>query len=380
MTATAPPDLHAEALRLAHELVRVNTSNPPGREAAAAAVAEAYLRERGVATQLQDLGDGRANLVARVPGGDAPALVFCGHLDTVTAEPADWTSDPWSPELRDGRLYGRGTVDMKGSVAVMTAVVAAVAASDIAPPGDVVLALVAGEEVDSAGASALAQTDALDGAGAIVVGEPTGMTIGIAHRGALWLEVVHDGRAAHGSQPQLGDNAVVKGLRWLGDPSSLESLVAAPPDPLLGSASISLNGFGGGGTTNIVPDRCRTVLDLRTIPGQDHDAIVRRLEDRKPAGTVRRLRDGIALSTPPDAAIVRCCQAVLRDHGVEPVVRGLPYLTDASVLCRLTDAEIVVFGPGDERLPHQADEYVETGALEFAGRVYFDLAVGGPRP
>jgi succinyl-diaminopimelate desuccinylase len=371
--------VHDEALALADALVRVNTANPPGREAEAAAVVHAYLQERGIDSRLQDLGDGRANLVARVRGGAARSLVLCGHLDTVTAESADWSSDPWSPEIRERRMFGRGTVDMKGSVAVMTAVLAAVAAADGPPPGDVVLALCAGEEVDSFGAAALADTDAFDGAGAVVVGEPTGMAIGIAHRGALWIEVVHEGVAAHGSQPQLGDNAVLKGIRWLGDPASLQELVAADPDPLLGPASISLNGFGGGGTTNIVPDRSRAVLDMRTIPGQDHDAIVQRLEAREPAGTVRRLRDGVALSTPEDAAIVRHCEAVLRDQGVEPVVRGLPYITDASVLSRITDADIVILGPGDMNLAHQKDEHIAVAALELAGEVFLELA-RGPRP
>ena len=122
MATTVPAlDVHAEARELARALVAVNTSNPPGREADAAVVAQAFLESHGVAARLQDLGNGRANLVARVPGGGGRSLVFCGHLDTVTAEPADWSSDPWQPDVREGRLYGRGTCDMKGAGAVMAA-------------------------------------------------------------------------------------------------------------------------------------------------------------------------------------------------------------------------------------------------------------------
>jgi succinyl-diaminopimelate desuccinylase len=364
-----------DVLELAQALIAIDTANPPGRERDAAVVVAAHLERRGVATELQDLGDGRANLVARVAGGGGRSLVLCGHLDTVPARREDWTTDPWIPEIRDGRLYGRGSCDMKGAVAMMAFVLAEVAAGPT-PPGDVVLALTAAEETDSMGATALGATAALRDAGAVLIAEPTDMTIGIAHRGALWLEIEHDGRAAHGSQPHLGDNAVLKALEWLGDPEELRELLSTEPHPLLGVGSVSLNAFGGGGATNVVPDRARTVLDLRTIPADDHDAIVATLAARSPSARITRLRDGVALATPAGAGIVERCREALAAHGVDPVVRGLPYMTDASALLPLTDADVVVLGPGSERIPHQADEHLSVADLDRCTSVYLDLVRG----
>lgn len=371
--------MSGEVAALARELVRIDTVNPPGSEERAAALLADRLDDAGLETRCQAVGPGRANVIARLRGRGGGTLVLSGHLDTVPATAEDWTVDPWAGAVRDGRLYGRGACDMKGAVAAMAVAVARIARSGERPPGDVVLALTAGEETDSAGARLLVESDAVEEPAAIVVGEPTGLDVALAHKGALWVEAAWTGRAAHGSQPQEGDNAATKLLRWLDPLAGLEALAGEGEHPLLGRATLSLNRLDAGRAPNVVPDRAAATLDYRTLPGADHARMLRALQDRRPAASLRVLRDCRPVETPGGApfaeAAVRCVRGVVPGAAV----RGLPYVTDASAFAARWDAPVVFVGPGDERLAHVADEWVALDALDRAAAVYERLARNGAR-
>ena len=140
--------LRAEAVGLLQELIRVNTVNPPGSETLAAELLRAYLEENGVACELYARDPARANLVARIPGsGHGPRLLLLSHTDTVLADPDEWTVDPWSAELKDGCVWGRGALDMKGQVAAAAVAIASLAREGFRPAGDLVFAATADEEV-----------------------------------------------------------------------------------------------------------------------------------------------------------------------------------------------------------------------------------------
>lgn len=368
-------------LELAQSLIRIDTANPPGREKEAAATLGSYLHERGVEVELHDLGSDRANLIARVPGtGSGRSLVLAGHLDTVWARREEWTVDPWEGVVKDDVLVGRGSCDMKGSVAAMATALTRIATEPLC--GDLVLVATAGEETDSFGAYALAGRGVLEAADGIVVGEPTRLEIGVCHKGLLWVEVETEGTAAHGSQPDKGVNAIQRLLEWLDPLAELEQLAEGIPHGRLGSGSVSLNMIAGGTAPNVVPDRASATLDFRTTPGADHGAILDALRSRSPAASLRVLRDSVPVSTPEDAELVQATVVAVRRVGEGgTTVRGLPYVTDASAFSQLSDASIVVIGPGDERDAHTKDESVAVGELVRAAELYEEIArkYCGPR-
>jgi succinyl-diaminopimelate desuccinylase len=360
---------------LAAELIACRTENPPGNEATACAVVERYLQARGLEPEIRELGEGRANLVLRIPGAGGPGLMFSGHLDVVPAHPEEWLSPPFDPTVDGDRLVGRGSTDMKGAVAAMAGAFASLAARDETPRGDLVLALTAGEEVDSVGAKQLVSDGVLDRLAWVVIGEPTGMDVGIAHKGALWVAAEASGVAAHGSQPEMGENAVLKLLKWLTPIEDFEQLVSAAPHPLLGAPTCSLNVLHGGQAPNIVPDHARAVIDFRTLPGQAHGGMLIDLGMRGAGVELTVLRDAPGIGTPADSPLVEAaCEASAAASGRQAQTRGLPYVTDGSVYAQALGAEVVLLGPGDEKLAHQADEWVSLAALESAAAAYQDLA------
>jgi succinyl-diaminopimelate desuccinylase len=362
------------------ELVRFDTCNPPGNERAAAEHLGGLLEAAGFEVRVDPIESDRANLVARLRGAGArDALAFCGHLDTVPVDRAAWTRDPHGGEVENGKMYGRGTVDMKGGVAAMVAGCLALA-SGPRLAGDVLFLGTVGEEVDCAGARRLLEYG-LGPLGALVVAEPTRLRPAIAHKGALWLEFATAGKAAHGSMPSEGYNAVAAMHRLCG--RILERRIPNPVDPLLGSQTQSIGAIHGGSNVNVVPDACRLTVDIRTLPGQGHDAIVGEFQsmidglasdDPRFRGSIRTLTSREAVSTPGDDPFIETALAVLEEVGgcAQPPI-GMTYFTDASVLQPALRVPVLVLGPGDERLAHQADEHVRVADVVLAGGYYAAL-------
>jgi succinyl-diaminopimelate desuccinylase len=359
-----------QLIELAGALVQADTCNPPGRELAAARLVRDRLLAAGVHVELQRFDEDRANLVARLPGtGDAEGLMLSGHLDTVPADPSRWSVSPWDGRVRDGRLFGRGALDMKGSVAAMVATLGRLQQSGEQPAGDVVLALTAGEETDSIGAQMLCDSGMLDGVGSAIVGEPTDLGVGIAHRGALWLRVEAAGFSAHGSQPDAGVNAVRGLLDWLSPYESLEQLVATGTAEAQ-AGSLSLNMIGGGSAPNVVPDRAHAVLDMRTVPGHDHASILRALRQRGRDVSITVLRDAPPVAVDHADPLVVASVAAVAASGRQPELRRLPYVSDASIFASALGVRTVVLGPGSEQDAHRDDESIAVEDLVSASAIY----------
>jgi succinyl-diaminopimelate desuccinylase len=361
-----------ELLTLAQSLVRIDTQNPPGGERRAAECLRSHLQDAGVSAELQELGAGRANLIARVAGtGERSGLLLSGHLDTVPIGSGEWSVPPLEGVVSDGRLYGRGALDMKGAVAAMAVTLTRIAARDRRPKGDVVLACTAGEEVDSYGARELVAVPALLGdVGMAVIGEPTNLEVALAHRGALWVRVEAAGVAGHSAQPG-GVNAIRELLAWLEPLETLEGLVTSDTDPLLGAGRASLNLIGGGVAPNIVPDRAFAMLDFRTLPGQDHQRLLEALRARRPGVEISVIRDASPVSVAPQAAVAAAAMDAVTEVLHRPAaIRGLPFVTDASVFAHALGIPTVILGPGPDTGAHTEDESVEIAALHDAAAIY----------
>ena len=309
--------------------------------------------------------------------GGAPNLLYSAHLDTVPAGAEAWQHDPFGGEVAEGKVWGRGAADMKGGLAAMMAAAMALAEAGMPLAGDLILAFTAGEETDSLGAHAVAQRSDLGPVGAIVVSEPSSNELFVAEKGALWVELTTYGQTAHGSMPELGRNAVMMMVALL---SELDRLpVSYTEHPLLGGFSRSINTINGGVKTNVVPDQCVATVDMRTVPGQDHAALVRQIEaliaglaERLPSfrASVRVVNDNIPLTTPPDdPAVQRFADVVEAVTGRRPVPQGVRYYSDAVAYMPAFGAPLIICGPGQAGLAHQPDEFVEVDRLVESARI-----------
>jgi len=369
-------------LSLLHDLVSIPSVNPtlvpgaPGEGAIAGALA-AHMRRIGLDVTMQEAAPGRPNVIG-VLEGKAPgkSLMFCGHIDTVGVEGMD---APYTPTVRDGRLYGRGSQDMKGGVAAMIDA-ARVTAERGLPKGRLIVAAVADEEYASIGADALVTQWSADGA---VVTEPTDMQIGIGHKGFAWLEVETRGRAAHGSRPKDGRDAILRMGRILHRLDSLDrQLQARAPHPVMGTGSLHASIITGGRELSSYPDLCRLQMERRTIVGErdgqpleDVRAILAGLvaEDAEFDGAVR-----LAFSRPPyeiaaDHPLPMMLASVARPSGISPSQVGMSFWTDAAVLAA-SGIPSVLFGPGGAGL-HSREEYVNVADVLTCRDVLAALAV-----
>lgn len=376
----ADPDAGAAALTRA--LVSTPSVNPTLEssgtgEAEIAALVADWLEAWGFATDVTEVRPGRPNVVGRLRRGGDRRLILNGHLDTVGVE--GMSVAPFSAEVRNGRLWGRGACDMKAGVAALLA-----AARDAARAGrfrgELIVALVADEERASIGMQALmARGETADAA---VVCEPTGLAVMPAHKGFVWTEARFRGRAAHGSRPDRGVDAIRHAGRFLTRLDDLEAaLRAGEPHPLLGYGSIHAGTIEGGDAPSVYPASCRLVLERRTLPGERPAGVVAELEallDGLRGETPQldvELEPGLArpgTEVPTDSAVVRTLQAALAEHGIEPEVRGMTAWVDAALL---NEAGIpaVCFGPGHIEDAHSADESVEIDQIDAAHAVLSDF-------
>jgi len=378
---------HGNARALTRALVAVDSRNPslaadgPGEAACARLLAET-LRAWEFRVELQETARGRPNVVARVGPAGGAALMFNGHLDTVGFE--GLTHAPLGEE-RDGRLYGRGSADMKGGVAAMCAAAARAAASG-SLQSEIVIAAVTDEEFSSLGTRAL-----LDGgvrADACVVTEPTRLAIMPAHRGFAWLTLIVHGRAAHGSRYDVGVDAIRLAALVLAELDAYEyAELVTRTHPLLGRASLHASLVEGGIGISTYPDRCTVRIERRTLPGETGEDALRELEDAIARVRARRpelrTETRIDLAMPPSdvspaAPVVRALDGAVRDAGVTPRLEGMSAWTDCALL-NAAGIPAVCFGPGDIGVAHAATEWIELAEVERATDVLERLAAGWHR-
>lgn len=382
-------------VELLSQLVAINSVNSsmapsPGEKDAANFVA-GFGRRAGVEVALEDALPGRPNVRLTLPATTAPAaaaeaagavgprrLLFDVHLDTVPLEPMP---DALVPRIADGRLWGRGACDTKGSLAAALWALARVAHDGSARGGEIVLLGTVDEEYRKRGIEA-AMAGGLTAAAA-VVGEPTALQPVVAHKGAVRWRITTVGKAAHTSRPENGVNAiyamvdVIEALR-----ERLEPLLALESHPLLSSPTLTVGRIEGGIGVNIVPERCSIDIDRRTLPHEDPEAILREVDAaleqalaRHPGARVQRDPPYLAergLETAPDAPLVQALQRACRTvggRGADVTARGVPYGTDGTHLSA-AGIPTVVFGPGDIAQAHSADEWVELRQVEAAASIY----------
>ena len=369
----------AEVVSLCRDLVRFKSVNPPGDELEIAEYVAGVLREAGLTAEVIPHTPTRASVLARLKGsGEMPALLYTGHLDVVPVGAEEWLHDPFGGEVVEGRLWGRGSTDMKGGDAAMITAAKVLAAANLPLKGDLILAITAGEEGEQLGATELAARPDLAPVQAVVVAEPSYNDVYVAEKGVCWLKITTHGKTAHGSMPHLGQNAIMMMIALLTELDSLA--VPYEEHPLLGRFTRSINTIAGGVATNVVPDQCVVTIDQRTVPGQDHHAMPRQVEElisdlgrRLPdfRASVEVINDRIPVATSPEDPVVqRFYDVVAEVAGERPVPKGVNYYTDAVVFAPALKAPMIICGPGDAKLAHQPNEYVEVEKMVEAAKIF----------
>jgi acetylornithine deacetylase len=368
-----------DPLPLLKDLVAANSVNPslvagaPG-EAVAADVVRTAMAKAGMDVVMQEAAPGRANVIGVLDGRrPGPSVMFCGHIDTVGVE---GMRDPFTPRVADGRLYGRGSQDMKSGVAAMIAAAGTLAPSWTA--GRLVVAAVVDEEHESIGAQALVRQWRADFG---IVTEPTGLAMATAHKGFAWLDVEVRGRAAHGSRPEEGRDAIVRMGRVL---VALEAhdraLRAGPWVGLQGTGSLHASLISGGRELSSYPDRCFLRMERRTVAGEDNAVIQRELE-----AILAHLRhEDPEFEATASLALARPAYEIDSRHRLcatlgEALVRagrsgtpvGATFWTDAAILAE-AGIPSVLFGPGGAGL-HSTEEYVIVDDVYTCRDVLADL-------
>ncbi|MBO8173557.1 MAG: M20 family metallopeptidase [Bacillaceae bacterium] len=368
------------AVPFLQEAVQCNTVNPPGNERLLASRIQDVLHQHGIDSHMYVHENERVNLVARIAGKNpGKRLVFSGHLDTVPVGEVPWEVPPFSGEIIDGRLYGRGSTDMKSGLLALMYAFIYMKETDVPFNGELVFAASFGEETGSEGAAVMVEEKQIPPFDAMVIGEPTANQIFVAHKGVLWVEVSSKGKTAHGSMPDQGVNAILPINHFMNGLQEIR--FTYQKHPLLTDPTMSVTTIKGGMKTNVIPDQCTLTLDIRTLPDQKHDQILAQLQEvadrvmtHNPSASleIKPILNLPGIGTDPEAEIVQAACSVMNKSRDD--VKGVNYFTDGSVFSRYAAGDIVILGPGIPELAHQPDEYVDIERYLEAVSIYYGMA------
>ena len=362
--------------QLLRKLVQAETTAERG-ERAGAEVISTDLGQSGINSRIDSWDGNRANIIAQIKSaGRRGALLFACHLDTVGPGEASWKYPPFAGIESEGRIYGRGSADMKGGIAAVVTAIRQIVESGVKLEGDIILFAAAGEETDSCGAKRFVRDcGGISELAGIVIPEPTDFEVITAHRGLLWLKVTTRGKATHGSTPELGVNAIASMRAVLDELENYK--IRFEPHKLLGECCMSINTIVGGKAINVVPDKCDIGIDIRTLPAQKHQDIIAdfqkiftKLRQKNPEfdADVSIVREVKALETDSSCDFVKefCSAAGINE------TRAVGFTTDGPYFASL-GAPVVIFGPGKPELCHKPDEYIEIADVEKAVEYYKNI-------
>lgn len=371
-------------------LVRIPSVNQPGQgEARVVEEVVGLATSWGWSPVVEEVAPGRPNCIIRLVGGlPGPTLLFEGHTDVVTpGDPEEWTHDPFGAEIVDGRIYGRGSADMKGGLAAMLFAARAIEAAGPFP-GTIVLGVLCDEEEMMIGVHDFVARGHARDIDAAIVCEPEAGEICITQKGAIRLRVDFEGRMAHGAMPHQGRNPVTAMTDFVAAMRKIETTLHEDPGehPDLGLAYLTPTHISAGSLPqlNVIPSTGLLTVDIRTVPGVGHTDLLARIgaaarEVSTSSGV--EITSSVLVDRPPtttatdEPIVVAVAAAHTEVTGQPPVFGGVPGTTDGTILWRDAAIPVVVYGPGGKWIAHSADEYVETEDLIRHAQVYVAAAL-----
>jgi len=368
-----------EALGLLAHLLEIPSVNHQDSELEKAEFIASYLQRSGIDARVEQVDDLRGNVIAWIPGRDSSrTMIWNGHIDTVPyGSLADWSTDPAKAVQKGSRLYGRGASDMQSGLAAM---MYALAHLKHEPFCNIQFIATCDEEKSGIGAEAICRKHQLaEENQLLLIGEPTGLQLGMAQKGCLWLELEVLGRASHGAYPDEGVNAIEQCMRIA---DGIRQYVERFEHPLLGRATAQVTKIDGGIVSNITPDKCSAVMDIRLVPGvtdrqvlAEAEVLVQQYAVDFPGlkGSFRIQNTRRAIESPDSDVYVSKLRRLVSQEGRDCQDIGINYFTDASILARDIDMNVLLFGPGDPAMCHKPDEYVDVEDYYAAVRVLMNF-------
>ena len=382
-----------EVVRWTQELVRIPSVYRPEKgeaEEPAARWVEERLKEIGLETHFETVVPGRPNVIGILhgaEGGSGKTLMFEGHTDVVTeGDASQWTYPPFSAQIVDGKMYGRGANDMKGGLVAAICAIKALAQSGVKLGGDILLGAVCDEEGHMLGIKHFVEQGWADRVDAAIICEPEENHLCISQKGVMWVRVVATGKMAHGAMPLTGVNSAYPMAELLVRMRELEAeqIRTHGKHEFLGQPSITptilRSPVHGEPQNNVMPEQTEVILDIRLIPGQSPEEIADRIravadeihaQDERVKFDVEVIEARAPTATDRDEPVVQVLDQAYRDlTGKEPVYGGVPGSTDGTILNSRAGVPIVTCGPGDIYIPHHVDEWLGLDELIEATKLY----------
>ncbi|MFW9780044.1 MAG: M20 family metallopeptidase [Candidatus Heimdallarchaeota archaeon] len=371
----------SDTIKTLKALIERNTENPPGNTRHIVEWIREWAAEEGITSECDYYDTDKANIILSV--GDAPrSLVLTGHLDTVPiGKRSNWTKDPIGAQELDGYVYGRGSADMKAGVAACLGAVKHFNRLSENKDLDYMVTFLgtSDEEIGLEGAKHAVKSGIMNSADFLLVAEPTGLNVGIAEKAVLWMTIQARGRAAHGSTPEKGINAIEAITDLF---PMLRSALPELQDPILGQSTLNIGVIQGGKSANVVPEYAELQCDYRLVPPINPQGFAKKIADllksemqSSPAKFTHLVRQIMApLSVSPDNEFVKQFITLGKRPDRSSVI-GLNYGTDAAVLVGESENPVpfVIYGPGDPQAIHIADERVAIAEVLEAERVIFEF-------
>lgn len=353
---------------LTQELVRIESENPPGNEKKVAKFIRDFLADLKICSELVEFEDNRFDVIATI--GSGKGLMLNGHMDTVPAGDRDqWKYDPFEGRIVDGKLYGRGSSDMKSGIASILIAVKNLAKTDF--KRSLLLTFVADEESLSKGSTFLItnRKDALKNVEYGIIGECTNLDAQIAQKGIVRMKVKFKGKAAHGSKPELGINAIYDASDFIQETKKLIEHLKKKKNALLGTGTVNVGAINGGIKANVVPDSCNLEIERRIIPGETPDMAINQMREilkkLNLKVNIEVTKSRLPMQMSKNLKLIRVLESIKKTRLV-----GESYYTEAELYYKDAGIPCFGFGPGISELAHVTNEYVPVRNLAKAAKIY----------
>ncbi|MDO5717835.1 MAG: M20 family metallopeptidase [Tissierellia bacterium] len=371
-----------ELVELLRDLVEIKSVNPPGLESEMMDYILNYFKSYDVNISRIPVSDKRANLIIEIPGRNEKKIVFSGHMDVVPVSKAEntrWKSEPFSADIIDGRIYGRGSADMKGGLAAVMHSMKSILKREVKPYHTIVFAATVDEENMMTGSKEIIKTDFLSNTEIAIICEPTNLEVCNIGYGRTWSELEFIGNTAHGSQKSAGNNAIEMAAELMNKMDEAEF------------TKIDSEGYGNsfwqplsinaGVEPAVVPDRCKLLIDARITPEintnrvwQDLDKMIKKIKDTNPnfkvKYEVKEKRE--PWITNKDDKYLKNILNIIEENGLVPKLESFKGTTDASYFRKL-GMNTIIFGPGDLSIVHKENENLKIKDLILAAKIYLSI-------
>ena len=347
-----------------------------------ASIYQEFLIENGYSVKLDEYELTKANVEVRIGPSNAKKIIISGHMDTVPiGNPDIWTHHPFSGKIVDGKLWGRGSVDMKGGTGTLAGVMVELLIHEDDLQYEVILAATADEEVGLLGAHNFVKKGLMENAEHLLIAEPTSLGVAIMEKGIIFGNVLAYGKQAHASRPDLGHNAIEALARLM---PKLHGILPDVSTPELGKSTLNIGVIQGGTVANVVPEMAEMSIDYRMTPGVENELVLSRLKEilvnNSSDGIRYELKDNNTINKPALISSTTELGDKLADYsekytGVKPTLGGMFYATDAAEFIGNKNMSFAIYGPGSTELLHQTNERLSLKELDISRQVIRDTVL-----